>query len=165
MTPIPKRQNAGWRGLSIDVDMAAGAYAASAQTASTSTSTPAPEPAPDAKLDGRVVRKMWLTSRLETQRLRDIWCALHFQPPFLLTYISILRRPNFFPPQIFYFDRNECDPDGTGSLDRDAFARGMARIDEELRRAQVLGRVSGAGWNAAGAARALRPVPSRPILR
>jgi hypothetical protein len=63
------------------------------------------------------------------------------------------------------FDRNECDPDGTGSLDRDAFARGMARIDEELRRAQVLGRANGAGWNAAGAARALRPVPSRPILR
>jgi hypothetical protein len=32
--------------------------------------------------------------------------------------------------------RNVCDPDGTGSLDRDAFVRGMARIDEELRRTQ-----------------------------
>ena len=52
------------------------------------------------------------------------------------------------------FCRNECDPDGTGSLDREAFVRGMARIDEELRRAQLLGR-----------ARAPRPAPSRPILR
>jgi hypothetical protein len=52
------------------------------------------------------------------------------------------------------FCRNECDPDDTGSLDREAFVRGMGRIDEELRRAQLLGR-----------ARASRPVPSRPILR
>ena len=66
----------------------------------------------------------------------------------------------------FVVGRNECDPDGTGSLDREAFARGMVRIDEELRRAQVLGRAgSSAGWSAASAARALRPVPSRPILR
>jgi hypothetical protein len=50
--------------------------------------------------------------------------------------------------------RDECDPDGAGSLDREAFVRGMARIDEELRRAQLLGR-----------ARAPRPVASRPILR
>jgi len=71
-----------------------------------------------------------------------------------------------FPRLIFCFciGRNECDPDGTGSLDRDTFARGMVRIDEELRKAQLLGRAS-AGWNAASAARALRPVPSRPILR
>ena len=55
---------------------------------------------------------------------------------------------------IVLFCRNECDPDGTGSLDREAFVRGMARIDEELRRAQLLGR-----------ARAPPPVPSRPILR
>lgn len=32
---------------------------------------------------------------------------------------------------------NECDPTGRGSLDRDAFVKGMWRIDEELRRAQV----------------------------
>lgn len=29
----------------------------------------------------------------------------------------------------------ECDPDKRGSLDREAFARGMWRIDEELRKA------------------------------
>jgi hypothetical protein len=60
------------------------------------------------------------------------------------------------------FCRSECDPDGTGSLDRDAFVRGMLRIDDELRRAQVLGRAR-AGSSAS--ARAPRPVPSRPILR
>ncbi|KAG6877578.1 hypothetical protein C0992_009661 [Termitomyces sp. T32_za158] len=32
---------------------------------------------------------------------------------------------------------NECDPLRTGSLTRDQFAKGMWRIDEELRRAQV----------------------------
>ena len=64
----------------------------------------------------------------------------------------------------FCIGRNECDPDGTGSLDRDAFARGMVRIDEELRKAQLLGRTS-AGWGAASAAQALRLVPSRPIPR
>jgi hypothetical protein len=73
------------------------------------------------------------------------------------------------PPHLdfFFFGyRNECDPDGTGSLDRDAFARGMAQIDEELRRAQVLSRANGAGgWGAASAASTLRPVTSRPILR
>jgi hypothetical protein len=74
------------------------------------------------------------------------------------------RRPSFFPLfsfpflRVFVFAicvcRDECDPDGAGSLDREAFVRGMARIDEELRRAQLLGR-----------ARAPRPVASRPILR
>ncbi|GLB34768.1 hypothetical protein LshimejAT787_0203330 [Lyophyllum shimeji] len=32
---------------------------------------------------------------------------------------------------------NECDPGGTGALTRDAFVKGMWRIDEELRRAQT----------------------------
>ncbi|KIJ35711.1 hypothetical protein M422DRAFT_87191, partial [Sphaerobolus stellatus SS14] len=32
---------------------------------------------------------------------------------------------------------NECDPDGVGSLDREGFARGMWRIDEALRAAQL----------------------------
>ncbi|KAH9930774.1 uncharacterized protein B0H18DRAFT_135254 [Fomitopsis serialis] len=33
--------------------------------------------------------------------------------------------------------RSECDPAGTGSLDLEGFIRGMWRIDEELRRAQL----------------------------
>jgi hypothetical protein len=98
--------------------------------------------------------------------------AYNFQPP-LHSHIEKMLKKQFAIcnspplPSIFFFGyRNECDPDGTGSLDRDAFARGMARIDEELRRAQVLGRANGAGgWGAASAASTLRPVPSRPILR
>ena len=40
----------------------------------------------------------------------------------------------------------------------------MVRIDEELRKAQLLGRAS-TGWDATSAARALQSVPFRPILR
>ncbi|KAI0723830.1 hypothetical protein C8T65DRAFT_627554 [Cerioporus squamosus] len=55
----------------------------------------------------------------------------------------------------------ECDPAGTGSLDRDGFVRGMWRIDEELRKAQMhkhlVPRIH---------VRHPRPVhPSKPILR
>jgi len=32
---------------------------------------------------------------------------------------------------------NDCDPDRSGSLDVDAFVKGMWRIDEELRRARL----------------------------
>ena len=83
-----------------------------------------------------------------------------------LVRITVLQTPivSEMLKQFPCIGRNECDPDGTGSLDRDAFARGMVRIDEELRKAQLLGRTS-AGWGAASAAQALRPVLSRPILR
>lgn len=33
----------------------------------------------------------------------------------------------------------ECDPARTGTLDREGFVRGMWRVDEELRRAQLVG--------------------------
>ncbi|KAG6916654.1 hypothetical protein DXG01_005940 [Tephrocybe rancida] len=53
---------------------------------------------------------------------------------------------------------NECDPDGTGALTRDQFARGMWRVDEELRRAQILALKSNGARPP--------PVPRRkPILR
>lgn len=35
--------------------------------------------------------------------------------------------------------RVECDPARTGTLDREGFVRGMWRVDEELRRAQLVG--------------------------
>ncbi|KAG2157502.1 hypothetical protein DEU56DRAFT_764962 [Suillus clintonianus] len=37
---------------------------------------------------------------------------------------------------------NDCDPSSTGFLDREAFVKGMWRIDEELRRAQLNRRTS-----------------------
>jgi hypothetical protein len=60
--PVPaKRQNAGWRGLSIDhLDQSV-------------HPAPAQEPGPDARLDGRLVCKIWAKSGLEPHRLRDIW--------------------------------------------------------------------------------------------
>ncbi|KAH9993831.1 hypothetical protein BJV77DRAFT_997098 [Russula vinacea] len=130
-TPMPaKRQNAGWRGLSIDVPPPPPLpISASSSPTPPGSALTEKELGPDARLDGRLVREIWLKSRLGPQRLRGIW--------------------------------SECDPDGTGSLDRDAFVRGMSRIDEELRRAQVLGRAR-AGSSASPRA---PPVPSRPILR
>jgi len=92
-------------------------------------------PAPDAKLDGcvTVVHKLWRKSQLKT--VGNTW-------------------------EIFGW-RNECDPDGMGLLDRNVFACGMARIDEDLQRAQVLSRVDSAGQpgNAVSAAWALRLCP------
>lgn len=39
----------------------------------------------------------------------------------------------------------ECDTDHSGALDREQFARGMWRIDEELRRARERGAGGGGG--------------------
>lgn len=57
-----------------------------------------------AKLDGCLVKSIWLCSKLPKPQLREIW--------------------------------NECDPNRTGSLDRESFTLGMWRIDEALRVAQ-----------------------------
>ncbi|EIW60229.1 uncharacterized protein TRAVEDRAFT_57554 [Trametes versicolor FP-101664 SS1] len=55
----------------------------------------------------------------------------------------------------------ECDPSGTGSLDRDAFVKGMWRIDEELRKAQMHQHLSPRMY-----LRQPKPThPPRPILR
>lgn len=53
--------------------------------------------------------------------------------------------------------RNDCDPQCTGFVDRDAFVRGMWRIDEELRRAQLARRTS--ALTAASSQR----IPHRPL--
>lgn len=48
--------------------------------------------------------------------------------------------PSFYQGDItdtFVPRRAECDPANDGALTRDAFVRGMWRIDEELRRAQL----------------------------
>ncbi|KAG6376265.1 hypothetical protein JVT61DRAFT_2241 [Boletus reticuloceps] len=122
------RQAAGWRSLSVDL-----------------TTTPEDHPvlssekgledkeeeesfsvAPEEKLNGRIVKHVWSASRLDRQKLRNIW--------------------------------NDCDPQCTGFVDRDAFVRGMWRIDEELRRAQLARRTS--ALTAASSQR----IPHRPLL-
>ena len=72
--PVPlKRQNAGWRGLSIDVPPPIPASASPALPGGPALT----EPGPEARLDGRIVRLIWLKSRLEPQRLRGIWYVNH----------------------------------------------------------------------------------------
>ncbi|EIW84891.1 hypothetical protein CONPUDRAFT_162213 [Coniophora puteana RWD-64-598 SS2] len=55
----------------------------------------------------------------------------------------------------------ECNPDSTGSIDRDSFVRGMWRIDEELRKAHLQGRTT--ALSAASSARL--PFRPKPVLR
>lgn len=71
-----------------------------------------------AHMPGSVVVVIWRRSTLPIARLRSIW---------LVSLLFIGR------VVIDYMDRNECDPAGLGSLDRNAFAKGMWLIDEELR--------------------------------
>ncbi|KZT27313.1 hypothetical protein NEOLEDRAFT_1130839 [Neolentinus lepideus HHB14362 ss-1] len=132
--PSQNRKNrsaAGWRGLSVDL-------ITSPEPETPSTPMPPKEKSngededvgPEERLDGHVVRWIWLCSKLDKQKLKDLW--------------------------------SECDPNGAGSLDRDAFVKGMWRIDEELRRAQLLRQTS------SGPSRSRLPprrTNTRPVLR
>lgn len=69
-------------------------------------------------LSGPIVKSVWKCSKLPNSFLREIWCDLQLLS-FELTLMSLYR--------------NECDPNHTGSLNKDAFALGMWRIDEALR--------------------------------
>ncbi|KAJ3756899.1 hypothetical protein EV360DRAFT_27601, partial [Lentinula raphanica] len=59
------------------------------------------------RLPGLVVRTIWIKSRLSKDKLGAIWLGL------------------------------ECDPYHTGWLDREAFIKGMWRIDTELKREEL----------------------------
>lgn len=112
------RQAAGWRGLSVDLitnPEHAGALSPGVEAIDE-------EVGPDERLGGRVVARIWQTSRLERVKLQSIWCVVS-ACRWCLTLIVALRR--------------DCDAAGRGSLDRDAFVKGMWRIDEELRKAQL----------------------------
>lgn len=112
------RQAAGWRGLSVDL--------ITNPQENGNTETVDEEVGPDEKLDARVVSVIWKCSKLERAKLRDIWCVELFQ--------------GFELPRADPASRAECDPSGLGSLDREAFTRGMWRIDEELRKARLVSR-------------------------
>ncbi|KAI9065416.1 hypothetical protein FKP32DRAFT_1624132 [Trametes sanguinea] len=68
---------------------------------------------------GSVDEEVGADERLDGKVVRAIW------------KLSRLRRETL---RVIW---TECDPAGTGSLDKDAFVKGMWRIDEELRKAQV----------------------------
>lgn len=139
------RQNAGWRGLSVDLITDPDAAGEKEGGWKGEQEPPVDR---DARLEGSVVKMIWMKSRLEKSVLRTIWygAPLPHTLELLLTYT---------------LDRMECDPTAKGSLDREAFALGMWRIDTELekaleaRRAAVLG--NRARYGAAGAGGGRRP--------
>ncbi|TFK54608.1 hypothetical protein OE88DRAFT_1653000 [Heliocybe sulcata] len=127
------RSAAGWRGLSVDLIISPEPETPTTPMPSKEKSADEDEEVgPEERLNGHVVRRIWLCSKLDKQKLRDLW--------------------------------SECDPNGTGGLDREAFVKGMWRIDEELRRAQLLRQTSSSG--ASNRSRLTpRRMNSRPILR
>ncbi|KAI6109686.1 hypothetical protein F5141DRAFT_1004166 [Pisolithus sp. B1] len=131
-TSQKERQSAGWRGLSLDLltqreDHAILSPDSREPDLTSDTDSSCALVSAEEKLNGRIVKYIWKTSRLDRRKLWDIW--------------------------------NDCDPQKTGSLDRNAFVQGMWRIDEELRRAQLARCTS-----ALGAASSQR-IPHRPLPR
>ena len=119
--PKPKpRQNAGWRGLSVDLitnpplpdgdGEAEGDADADAGRGRGSMSDDSEhgrgrgqgqgqgQVALDARLDGAVVGKIWAASRLERERLREIWCVISS----FVCSLSLLTSFAFAPCLRFY---------------------------------------------------------------
>lgn len=117
------RAAAGWRGLSVDLITNPDEHPTlSGKEKEEEEEIEADmEVGPDEIMDAFSVKLIWGTSKLEKGKLKAIWSVISdgFIP--LSTHISL---------------RSECDATKRGSLDRDAFVKGMWRIDEELRRAQ-----------------------------
>ncbi|KAI8989807.1 hypothetical protein BD414DRAFT_460000 [Trametes punicea] len=127
------RQAAGWRGLSVDLITNPEEIASAGNGVGpvSRSGSVDEEVNSEERLDGAVVRAIWKLSRLKRETLRLIWSVM------------------------------ECDPAGTGSLDRDAFVKGMWRIDEELRKAQMHQHLSPKLY-----VRQPKPMhPTKPILR
>lgn len=142
------RQNAGWRGLSVDLitDPDAAGEKEKGEKYGGWKGEQEPPVDRDARLEGSVVKMIWTKSRLEKSVLRNIWYGS-----------SILHTFELLLTHTLY--RMECDPTAKGSLDREAFALGMWRIDTELekalkaRRAAVLGNRARYGAGAGGGRR------------
>ncbi|KAG8217630.1 hypothetical protein J3R82DRAFT_5783 [Butyriboletus roseoflavus] len=130
--PLPAKkggQAAGWRDLSVDLIANPDGHPvlSSEKVLDKSDSEEEEESlvALEERLDGRIIKYIWSTSRLDRKKLKSIW--------------------------------SDCDPQDTGFIDREAFVRGMWRIDEELRRAQLARRTS--ALTAASSQR----IPHRPL--
>ncbi|KAF9227784.1 hypothetical protein BS17DRAFT_746573 [Gyrodon lividus] len=115
--PVKKgRQAAGWRGLSVDL-------ITNQQDHPHLSADQEKVDASDTE-DGQESVQVGPEERLNGRIVKRVWSA------------SRLDRKQL--RDIW----NDCDPQATGSLDRDAFVKGMWRIDEELRRAQLARRTS-----------------------
>ncbi|VDC02894.1 unnamed protein product [Peniophora sp. CBMAI 1063] len=112
------RTRKGWRGLSVDLipaDNPALAGDGADGNASEKAGARAREKEevvpPDARLPSGVVKRLWSLSRLDKARLKDIWDSVS--------------------------DPAKPASERKGGLTRDAFARGMWAIDDDLRRAKI----------------------------
>ncbi|KAG6844923.1 hypothetical protein H0H87_002407 [Tephrocybe sp. NHM501043] len=151
------RRAAGWRGLSVDL-ITGGNDDSVADPSSQDNENVNEVVEPADRLEGHLIKTIWRRSRLGRRTLGAIWCELIH-----LCFLSIT--------DCFSTIRNECDPDGTGALTRDQFAKGMWRVDEELRRAQIqalksTSTTSLGSQRSRGAYSKPPPVPrQKPILR
>lgn len=118
-TPSPTsvkkaRKAAGWRGLSVDLitnpdenlpSLPPSQPGSRRGSMESTESGGVMERGKGVRLEGAVVRRIWMCSNLDREKLRAIW--------------------------------NDCEGSDTGSLNVDAFVKGMWRIDEELRKARL----------------------------
>ncbi|KAF8559696.1 hypothetical protein OG21DRAFT_1502924 [Imleria badia] len=130
ISPKKGRQAAGWRGLSVDL-------ITNPEDLPVLSSEKALEES-DSE-EGEVSSSVAPEEKLNGRIVKHIWSASHLDRQKLRSIW------------------NDCDPQCTGFVDRDAFVTGMWRIDEELRRTQLARRTS--ALTAASSQR----IPHRPI--
>ena len=133
------RKAAGWRGLSVDLitnpDENLPALPPSQPESrrgsiESTGSGGATERGKDDRLEGVVVRRIWMCSNLDREKLKAIWYDLTCSP-FLFCFFT---PPDFDP---FSHCRNDYGGCESGSLDVGTFVKAMWRIDEELRKARL----------------------------
>lgn len=130
------RTRKGWRGLSVDLIPAdnpalAGEGGGDEKVMTREKVEEKEEVVPgDARLPSGVVKRIWSLSRLEKTRLKDIWYV--WPPPgYCFSYYHLIKcRDSVSDPAKPAEGRQ-------GGLTRDAFARGMWAIDDDLRRARI----------------------------
>ena len=109
------RRAVGWRGTSVDLTTV---DPPTDQPPEQTPHTREPPNEEERRLSGRVVKLIWECSRLPRDTLRAIW--------------QVVLVPGLSEDADSIRVRNECDPQKAGSLDKQSFANGMWRIDNEL---------------------------------
>ncbi|KAH9900965.1 hypothetical protein C8Q73DRAFT_676417 [Cubamyces lactineus] len=141
--PRKPRQAAGWRGLSVDLITNPEAIPGAERAPSSGSGSVA-----GSRAGSMDESDVGAEEKLDGAVVRAIW------------KLSRLERETL---RVIWM---ECDPAGTGSLDRDAFVKGMWRIDEELRKAQAHAQMH--PYRSVPRAHVRQPKPThppKPILR